>query len=87
MNPYVNHSINDSLIADYLRIRHASIPGGADRAMTAAARLRMYVTLTAMLGGCSAGLIMIYRTLLLPGGPGLTGWGSYWAGWLFGGRR
>ncbi|KAF8229696.1 mitochondrial Rho GTPase [Tricholoma matsutake] len=66
---------------------HSSIPGGADRAMTAAARLRLYVTLTALVGGCTAGLIMAYRTLLRPGGPGLPGWSSYWMSWLFGGKR
>lgn len=55
--------------------------------MTAAARLRLYVTLTALVGGCTAGLIMAYRTLLRPGGPGLPGWSSYWMSWLFGGKR
>ncbi|KAG6842000.1 hypothetical protein C0991_004491 [Blastosporella zonata] len=39
---------------------YSAIPGGADRAMTAAARLRMYVTLTAVFGGCTAGLFMLY---------------------------
>lgn len=67
--------------------RHSSIPGGADRALTAAARLRLYVTLTALFGGCTAGLIMAYRTFLRPGGPGFPGWGSYWMSWLFGGKR
>ncbi|KAL0961338.1 hypothetical protein HGRIS_006294 [Hohenbuehelia grisea] len=62
---------------------HSAIPGGADRAMTAAARLRLYITLTALLGGCSAGLVMLFRTLSRPGGPGVWGWTMQWAGWLF----
>ncbi|GLB38404.1 hypothetical protein LshimejAT787_0502690 [Lyophyllum shimeji] len=37
-------------ICDIAMNPHTAIPGGADRAMTAAARLRMYVTLTAMVG-------------------------------------
>lgn len=65
--------------------RMGAIPGGADRAMTAAARLRMYVAVTAILGGCTAGLVMLVRTLLRPGGPGLPGWTPAWATWLLGG--
>lgn len=67
--------------------RYSSIPGGADRAMTAAAKVRMYMTLTALLGGCTAGFIMLYRTLLRPGGGG--GWPAWasWAGWLVGNKR
>ncbi|KNZ81578.1 Mitochondrial Rho GTPase 1 [Termitomyces sp. J132] len=45
MNPCVHHCH-----------RYSAIPGGADRAMTAAARLRMYVTLTAEGQDSSAGL-------------------------------
>ncbi|KAF9568805.1 mitochondrial Rho GTPase [Agrocybe pediades] len=65
----------------------SAIPGGADRAMTAAARLRMYATVTAILGGCAAGLVMLLRRLLRPGGPGLFGWSPPWATWLVGVRR
>ncbi|KIM43100.1 hypothetical protein M413DRAFT_443915 [Hebeloma cylindrosporum] len=64
-----------------------AIPGGADRAITAAARLRMYFTLTAIVGGCAAGLVMLVRTLLRPGGPGLPSWTPPWATWLLGARR
>ncbi|KAF8895366.1 EF hand associated-domain-containing protein [Infundibulicybe gibba] len=66
---------------------HTAIPGGADRAMTATAKLRMYVTWTAMLGSCTAGLFMMYRTLLRPGGVGLPRWTTSWAGWLLGRRE
>ncbi|KAH9480307.1 ERMES complex Ca(2+)-binding regulatory GTPase gem1 [Psilocybe cubensis] len=65
----------------------SAIPGGADRAMTAAARLRMYVSVTAILGGCTAGLVMLVRTLMRPGGPGLPSWTPAWATWLLGGSR
>ena len=65
-----------------LRNSMTSIPGGADRAMTAAARLRMYITLTAILSGCAAGLVVLYRTLLRSGGAGLPGWTTPWATWL-----
>ncbi|KAF8903139.1 P-loop containing nucleoside triphosphate hydrolase protein [Gymnopilus junonius] len=62
-----------------------AIPGGVDRAMTAARRLRMYVTVTAIVGGCAAGLVILLRTLLRPGGGGLGGWSPAWATWLLGG--
>ncbi|ESK95749.1 mitochondrial rho gtpase 1 [Moniliophthora roreri MCA 2997] len=64
----------------------SAIPGGAERALSASSRLKMYFTLTAMLGGCTAGLIMLYRTLLRPGGV-LPDWSTSWAGWLLGNRR
>ncbi|TFK27715.1 mitochondrial Rho 1 [Coprinopsis marcescibilis] len=66
---------------------YSAIPGGADRAMTAAARFKTYVTVTALLGGATAGLIMLVRTLLRPGGPGLPSWTPSWAYWLLGHRR
>lgn len=72
-------------VAD-LSDRTSAIPGGADRAMTAAARLRMYFTVTAIVGGCTAGLVMLLRTLLRPGGGGLLGWTPPWATWLLGGK-
>jgi len=65
---------------------HTAIPGGPDRALTASERLRMYVTITALLGGVSAGLVMLYRSWLRPGGPVLPGWTSPWATWLIGRR-
>ncbi|KAF5311684.1 hypothetical protein D9611_009430 [Ephemerocybe angulata] len=65
----------------------SAIPGGADRAMTAAAKLRMYVTVTAVLGGCTAGLIVLVRALLRPGSSGLGAWTTPWATWLVGHRR
>ncbi|KAG6335562.1 hypothetical protein ID866_3525 [Astraeus odoratus] len=45
---------------------HAAIPGGTEHALTAAERLRTYVTMTALLGGVSAALVMLYRSLLRP---------------------
>ncbi|KAF9483383.1 mitochondrial Rho GTPase [Pholiota conissans] len=65
----------------------SAIPGGVDRAMTAAARIRMYFTVTAIVGGCAAGLVMLLRTLLRPGSGVLAGWAPPWATWLLGGRR
>ncbi|KAI6027499.1 hypothetical protein PISMIDRAFT_684252 [Pisolithus microcarpus 441] len=65
---------------------HAATPGGAEHALTATERLRMYVTVTALLGGFSAGLVMLYRNLLRPGTPLLPGWIPHWATWFFGRR-
>ncbi|KAG2757949.1 mitochondrial Rho GTPase [Suillus brevipes Sb2] len=63
---------------------HAAIPGGADRAMTASERLRVYVAFTALLGGVSAGLVMLYRSLLRQ--EILPSWTTPWATWLLGRR-
>ena len=54
-----------------------AITGGADRAHSSPARLRVLVTWTAVLGGLSASLMMIYRTLLRPNRV-FGRWGSYW---------
>jgi Ras family protein T1 len=62
----------------------AAIPGGADRAMTASERLRVYVAFTALLGGVSAGLVMLYRSLLRQ--EILPSWTTPWATWLLGRR-
>ncbi|KZT18440.1 mitochondrial Rho GTPase [Neolentinus lepideus HHB14362 ss-1] len=67
---------------------NSAIPGGAERALSATARLRMYVTWTALLGGVSVSLLMMYRALAAQRlGGSLGNWGSQWAGWLLGGRR
>ncbi|KAM6494240.1 EF hand associated domain containing protein [Amanita muscaria] len=58
----------------------SAIPGGGERALSRTARVRMYVTLTALLGGCTAGLLVLYRTLRQGGGV------PWWASWLFGRR-
>ncbi|EIW81024.1 mitochondrial Rho 1 [Coniophora puteana RWD-64-598 SS2] len=63
---------------------HAAIPGG-DRSLTSTERLRMYITLTALLGGASTGVIMFWRTFLRPGGA-WHAWTTPWASWLFGRR-
>lgn len=72
-------------ICDIAMNPNAFISGGPDRAITAAARLRMYVTLTALVGGCTACLLMMYRTFARSSGSGLP-WGSFWATWLLGRR-
>jgi len=65
-----------------------AIPGGADRA-SAASRLRMYITVSALVGGFAAGLMFMYRSLIRPGSPG--GFGTshvgLWLGWLLGRRE
>ncbi|CAA7261502.1 unnamed protein product [Cyclocybe aegerita] len=65
----------------------SAIPGGHDRAMTAARRLRMYFTVTAIVSGCAAGLAILVRTLLRPGGAGLPAWTTPWATWLIGSKK
>lgn len=50
----------------YRRLR--SLPGYVDRSLTPAARVRLVVTWTAVLGGLGAGLMMVYRTFLRPSG-------------------
>ena len=65
-------------------IRNSAIPGGADRALLAASRLRSYLKLAGMVGGLSAGLYLVYRTFARPGG----GWNvGQWLAWLFGSAR
>ncbi|KAH9924267.1 mitochondrial Rho 1 [Epithele typhae] len=69
---------------------NSAIPGGADRALSATARLRMYLKIASAVGGVSAGLYLVYRTFVRPGGtgPGGTWSASQWLAWLFvGGRR
>ncbi|KAH8104714.1 mitochondrial Rho 1 [Cristinia sonorae] len=61
---------------------NSAIPGGADRASTAAARLRMYVTVCAIFGGVSAGAFFLYRAWKRPGS---LIWGGSWLSWLVGG--
>lgn len=79
MNPYVIQRRKRPKF-DNCAGRQSSMPGGGDRALSKTARVKMYVTLTAILGGCTAGLLVVYRTLVRQGGMGL------WAGWLFGRR-
>ncbi|CAK5269906.1 unnamed protein product [Mycena citricolor] len=67
---------------------HGAIPGGLDRARSATARLRMYMALTALFGGCTAGLFMLYRTLR-PGRGAFPGLDIHsWIAWIVsGGKR
>jgi len=64
----------------------SAIPGGSERALTSAARFRLFVTWTAALGGLTAGLMIAYRTLLRPSGI-LGSWSVPWTGWLLGRRE
>ncbi|KZT44609.1 mitochondrial Rho GTPase [Sistotremastrum suecicum HHB10207 ss-3] len=65
------------------------IPGGSDRSlMSPGARMRLYVTLTALAGGASTCLFLIYRTLWRPGGaPLLPAWAGQFFGWASGRRE
>jgi len=60
---------------------NSSIPGGADRSSSPAARLRTYIILSALVGGLSAGVLVGYRTFVRPGS-----FGGPWVDWLLSGR-
>jgi len=60
---------------------NSSIPGGADRSSSPAARLRTYILLSALVGGLSAGVLVGYRTFVRPGS-----FGGPWVDWLLSGR-
>jgi len=60
---------------------NSSIPGGAERSVSPAARLRTYIVFSALVGSFSAGMLMAYRTFIRPGT-----FGGQWVGWLLGGR-
>ena len=68
------------------RDRLKSLPGYVDRSLTPAARVRLVVTWTAVLGGLGAGLMMVYRTFLRPSGW-LTSLNSFWTTSLLGRRE
>lgn len=64
---------------------NSAIPGGSDRALSSATRLRMYVTLCTLFGGISFGIVSLYRTW---GRPGTFGaWGLRILTWFSGGSR
>ncbi len=73
----------NSNVNQYFRL--SAIPGSVEGALTPAARLRQFVTWTALFGGVTASLMMVYRTMLRPGGI-LGSWGAPWVGWLAGRR-
>ncbi|KAF8580114.1 mitochondrial Rho GTPase [Ramaria rubella] len=67
-----------------------AIPGGADRALSAAGRLRVYFTVSALVGGFAAGLMFMYRSLFRSGSSGGmfgTAQAGLWLGWLLGRRE
>ncbi|KIP10221.1 hypothetical protein PHLGIDRAFT_85427 [Phlebiopsis gigantea 11061_1 CR5-6] len=63
-----------------------AFPGGADRAVSAAAKFKSYVTMGAVLGGFTTGLFLVYRTFSRPGAFG-PGWFGQWVSWVFGSAR
>lgn len=67
--------------------RSTAIPGGADRA-AAAGRLRMYFTVSALVGGFAASVMFMYRSMFRSGGSGIfsSSQVGIWLGWLFGRR-
>ncbi|KAI0917359.1 ERMES complex Ca(2+)-binding regulatory GTPase gem1 [Taiwanofungus camphoratus] len=65
---------------------NSAIPGGADRALSAAARLRMYVTMCTMIGGLATSALLVYRTFSRPGNT-FGGLGAQWISWFFGSAR
>lgn len=62
-----------------------ALPGGSDRAVSAAARLRTYVKIGLFMGGLGTGLLLVYRTLIRNERSHLS-WGQ-WAVWVFGNAR
>ncbi|KAI0036512.1 EF hand associated-domain-containing protein [Vararia minispora EC-137] len=54
---------------------NSSIPGGAERGLSSGARLRTYVVISALVGGLSVSVFLVYRTLTRPerGGFGYLG--------------
>ncbi|CAL1712907.1 unnamed protein product [Somion occarium] len=61
---------------------NSAIPGGADRALSSAARLRSYIKICTLVGGLGVGVFLLYRTWTRPGG-----WRGGWWTWLVGGWR
>ncbi|KAK7681576.1 ERMES complex Ca(2+)-binding regulatory GTPase gem1 [Cerrena zonata] len=59
---------------------NSAIPGGADRALSPAARLRSYIKMLSLVGGFSITGFLVYRTWTRPGG-----WKGGWWTWLVGG--
>lgn len=72
------------IVLFFYRLSH--IPGGAERALTPAARIRLYVIWSAAFGGLAAGLMVIYRTLMRPGTL-FGGWTGQWLTWGMGRRE
>jgi Ras family protein T1 len=92
IHPYV---IRDSVFLHYkaecIPLRSTAIPGGADRALSTAGRVRVYFTMSALVGGFAAGLLLMYRSLFRPSGNGGGMLGNtqagLWLGWLLGRRE
>ncbi|KAH9936174.1 mitochondrial Rho 1 [Fomitopsis serialis] len=62
---------------------NSAIPGGSDRAMTAAARIRMYIKVCTLIGGAATGVVLVYRTFARPGNS-LSSVTAQWINWIVG---
>ncbi|EPT05115.1 hypothetical protein FOMPIDRAFT_1027338 [Fomitopsis schrenkii] len=62
---------------------NSAIPGGSDRALTAAARIRMYIKLATMIGGLATGVVLVYRTFARPGNS-FSSVTAQWINWIVG---
>ena len=65
------------------------LPGGPERGLIANASVRNMTRLALILGGTSATLIFVYRTLILRSAPGVGLFASlaaWWANWGVGRR-
>lgn len=65
--------------------RSSSIPGGVEGSVTTGARIRTYLTFSALLSGVTLG-VLIYRRGPGPGGF-WAGLGGHWLGWASGRRE
>ena len=65
------------------------LPGGPERGLILNASVRSITRLAFILGGASATLLFVYRTLILRSGPGVGLFASlaaWWANWGVGRR-
>ncbi|KAI0731923.1 mitochondrial Rho 1 [Fomitopsis betulina] len=62
---------------------NSAIPGGSDRALTAAARIRMYIKVATMIGGLATGVVLVYRTFARPGNS-FSSVTAQWINWIVG---
>ncbi|KZV93467.1 mitochondrial Rho GTPase [Exidia glandulosa HHB12029] len=61
---------------------HAAMPGGGDRSLSSAARIRTLFTVTAALGGLSAALFVVFRSYVRPSRGPMGFLTSLWTGWM-----
>lgn len=85
MNPYVlcaPYMLQNPHVCACLP-RNSAIPGGSDRALTATARIRMYIKVATMLGGIATGVVLVYRTFARPGSS-FSSVTAQWINWIVG---